>query len=326
MRDRRQAPKRHWLALVALAGALVGGCQSELLSFPSLTGGEPGAKRTSPEELPLGSWKRDNLHCAQDRCERWYEIEIEETGMLRVDLYAPAGSDLPDCEMQLETADGDPVAAHTGRVKTQRRLRHETGPASYRLRVASAGSNQELFDFEVVAELRSGTQSEKGSAPRTRPKSTSPPAPRKRPNIPRAKMPPPKQPAHERASQQEPGPSQPEAGALEVQAVEIEADPQTTFVPLPKPPPAPESIWIVAEVLDVEETDGEVSAVMVEAGVPDGIQPGMQGELFEGENTIGRIEVIDVYPAGSRARIVGPLAAPVSFDTLSRIEIPPDGE
>ena len=83
---------------------------------------------------------------------------------------------------------------------------------------------------------------------------------------------------------------------------------------------------MIAEVLDVEETDGEVSAVMVEAGAPDGMRPGMQGELFEGDTAIGEIEIVDVYDTGSRARIVGPLSAPVSFDTLSRIAIPPDGE
>ena len=53
----------------------------------------------------------------------------------------------------------------------------------------------------------------------------------------------------------------------------------------------------------------------------------MQGVLFEGDVVIGRIEVVDVYPTGSRARILGELSAPVSFDTFSRIEIPqgPDG-
>jgi hypothetical protein len=200
--------------------------------------------------------------------------------------------------MQLETEDGDLVAAHTSRVQTQRRLRHETGPATYRLRIVSKGS-RDLFDFEVVAELRKQAAPAKSPPRRARTKPAPAPGASTPPDIPLATT---------RPAPEKPKPDD----ALEA--------------PLDEPIAGPQPTWVVAEVLDVEKSDGKLSAVMVEAGTPDGIRPGMQGELFEGETVIGRIEIVDVYPTGSRARIVGTLSAPVSFDTLSRIEIPPNGE
>ena len=154
MRDRRRASRGPSLALIAAATLLLSACQSDLLSSFTLAGEKRGAERSSAVDLPLGSWTRDTLHCAAGRCERWYEIEVEQAGMLRVDVYAPVGRDLPDCELSLETEDGEPVPARVGRVQTQRRLRYETGPETYRLRIASKGRSQDLLEFEVVAEVR----------------------------------------------------------------------------------------------------------------------------------------------------------------------------
>ncbi len=91
MRDRRRVPSGPWQALAALSAALLVGCQSDLLSFASFNSSESGSERAVAEELPLGSWTRDRLHCVKDRCERWYEIAVEERGTLQTDLYAPVG-------------------------------------------------------------------------------------------------------------------------------------------------------------------------------------------------------------------------------------------
>jgi hypothetical protein len=321
MRDWRHVPPGPWrgLPLVAvLLLAFVTSCQGDLMSMPSFGADNDAPGRDAAQLLPLGTWKRDNLHCAAGRCERWYEIEVSESGMLRVDLYAPVGEELPDCEMRLETWDGEPLSVRTGRVQTQRRLRHEADEGTYRLRVVSKG-NQELFDFEVVAEVRKGEKKSRTAG--TKKKQSSPQKKKqqkkssKPPDIPVAKLPTP-----------------PDADELEQQIVEepvvpAEAEPVPEPIEeLPPEPPAPQAVWVVAEVLDVEEADGEPTAVMIEAGAPDGIVPGLQGELYEDDAVIGQIEVVEVYPSGSRAKIVGPLTAPVSFDTLSRIQIPPDGE
>jgi hypothetical protein len=132
----------------------------------------------------------------------------------------------------------------------------------------------------------------------------------------------------------QPESTQPAPGTPEPSEEPLAEEPPT--IPEPAPEPVPEPVvpaprrWIVAEVLDVEEASGEPFAVMIEAGEPAGIREGMRGELVEGDVVIGTIEIVDVYPSGSRARIVGPLSAPVSFDTVSRIPLdapnPPDGE
>lgn len=315
MRDRRRASRGPSWAVTAAAALFLASCQSDF--FSSLTAGlgagSSGAERTDAVELPLGSWTRDSLHCAEGRCERWYEIEVNRPGTLRVDVYAPVGKGLPDCELSLETETGEALPARVGRVQTRRRLRYEGEAETYRLRIASAGQSQELFEFEVVAEVREPESKPAAATPAKPPARARPVAkPSPRPEIPIAKPP---EPAESEASAlpaPEPEPPPP-----------TEPPPPQELVTLPEPPPPPGPIWVVAEVLDVEEAGGTTTAVMLEAGAPDGISPGMQGELYEGDTVIGRIEVVDVYPSGSRARITSRLTAPISFDTLSRIEVPP---
>lgn len=308
MRDPRQEAPNPWLAVSAIAGFLLvftTGCESGMFAPP-----DAASRQGQTQPLPLGSWTRDSLHCAVARCQRIYRIDLEEPGSLQVDLYAPAGSGLPDCTLMLETEDGQPVDARTGRVQTRRRLHADTGPGTYRLRVVAKGENQGLFDFELVAQLETpptaGTSSaerrpappRRETPPRTPPPGAKPPIPMAKPPIPVATLP-----------SAPPEPQVDEGTGLEA--------PGEASVPEPEP------VWIEAVVLDVEETDGKPSAVMLEAGYPAGVRPGMSGELFDAGREIGRIEVVDVYPSGSRARILGSLSAPISFDTVSRIEITP---
>jgi hypothetical protein len=206
-------------------------------------------------------------------------------------------------------------------VRTQRRLRQTIEPATYYLKVSAVGENRERLDYDIFAKVdtdarRPAPAPPPSSEPAPRPARTH--APKPRPEIPMAKHPP-EVPEAEPAEE----PTAPRAAEPPVPPAPVPA-------PLPEPPPAPEPTWVVAEVLDVEEASGKPAAVMIEAGEPDGIRAGMRGELVEEDVVIGRIEVVDVYPSGSRARIVGPLLAPVSFDTVSRIavdqNVPPDGE
>jgi hypothetical protein len=86
----------------------------------------------------------------------------------------------------------------------------------------------------------------------------------------------------------------------------------------PSPPPAP--VYIESELLEVERDGGEPVAILIEAGTSQGLVPGQSGELVEGGRVIGRIEVVDVYAAGSRARIIGGLRAPITLDTRARVQ------
>jgi len=88
----------------------------------------------------------------------------------------------------------------------------------------------------------------------------------------------------------------------------------------PPPPPPKRKVTVPSEVLEVERAGGEPVAVLLEAGTSQGIAPGQRGELVEGGQVIGRIEVVDVYAAGSRAKIVGGLTSPITLDTSAQIE------
>jgi hypothetical protein len=72
-------------------------------------------------------------------------------------------------------------------------------------------------------------------------------------------------------------------------------------------------------VIEVERAGGEPIAILLEAGTSQGVKPGQSGELIESGQVIGRIEVVDVYSAGSRARIVGGLSSPITLDTRARL-------
>ena len=90
--------------------------------------------------------------------------------------------------------------------------------------------------------------------------------------------------------------------------------------PPPPPPPTTPKVWIASEVLEVERQGSEPVAVLLEAGTSQGMKPGLTGELVEADQVIGKLEVVDVYAEGSRARIVGALTAPITLDTTARLE------
>jgi hypothetical protein len=87
----------------------------------------------------------------------------------------------------------------------------------------------------------------------------------------------------------------------------------------PKPPPM---IAVSAEVLEVERSDGEPAAVLLDVGSERGTAVGQRGELVDGDRVIGQLEIVDVYAEGSRAKIVGGLTAPISLNTSARIQQP----
>lgn len=95
--------------------------------------------------------------------------------------------------------------------------------------------------------------------------------------------------------------------------------PQRAKKKAPRPPPL---VALPTEILEVERSDGEPSAVLLDAGSDQGAALGQRGELVEGGQVIGQLEIIDVYPDGCRAKIVGGLTAPISLQTSARIMKP----
>ncbi len=90
----------------------------------------------------------------------------------------------------------------------------------------------------------------------------------------------------------------------------------------PAPPPKPEFEKVRSAVLQVERQDGRVTAVLLESGSGQGMRPGLRGSLVQGGRVIAQIEVIDVFPEGSRARVDGALAAPITASTMAEIDVP----
>jgi hypothetical protein len=89
------------------------------------------------------------------------------------------------------------------------------------------------------------------------------------------------------------------------------------------PRPAPQEVPpTLVEVLEVERENGEPVAVLIDAGTPMGIEAGLRGSLVDNGQQIGRIEIVDVYDSGSRARLIGPLAAPITIDTEAVLRLP----
>jgi hypothetical protein len=62
--------------------------------------------------------------------------------------------------------------------------------------------------------------------------------------------------------------------------------------------------WIRSDVIEVE---ADSSSVLIEAGKTQGLSRGQRGELVQAGQTIARIELVEVYESGSRARLLAPV-------------------
>jgi hypothetical protein len=88
------------------------------------------------------------------------------------------------------------------------------------------------------------------------------------------------------------------------------------------PAPTPRTVRLESELLEVERSGGAAVAVLIEAGIAEGIRQGMRGELVERGRVIGRIEVVKAYSAGSRAKIVGGLSGKLTQDARAVFQLP----
>ena len=321
-----------WIAVSALS------CQSlqESLYGPQRTA-PAGDSRAEATLVGVGGWEKDRLHCDAGRCERWYTVQLSDPGVLKVDLYAPTGARDPDCEMVLEDDAGEVLATRTGRVKSRRQLRYDADPGKYLLKVRSKGDNKGSLAYELNVRL-----GEKAAPAPRRVVKRKPAKPEKPEKLEKLETP-------EKPESTSTAGDPPEETPTEVVVVEDDPfdspggipdvpiapgygdgeeleDGTSSNVAEPPPPPEPEPVYVEAEVLDLEEEEGEVRVVLIEAGEKQGLVLGMRGQLVDGGQEIGQIEIIQVLQSGSRARVLGSLTGSIGFDTLSRIEVPPDGE
>lgn len=97
---------------------------------------------------------------------------------------------------------------------------------------------------------------------------------------------------------------------------------RASFRPKPHPKPAPRFSVVKATLLEVETRDDGGQAVLLDKGSRAGIAQGQRGRLLQGGDTIAEIEILDVYPDGSRALIRGSLKAAITPSTVAEVDVP----
>lgn len=90
--------------------------------------------------------------------------------------------------------------------------------------------------------------------------------------------------------------------------------------PSPPPPPPPAYRTVEARVVEMERAGSE-QRVVLDQGEQAGIRSGQRGRLVDGGRTLAEIEVIAVFPTGSRAKIVGSMSGGVSRTTRAEIRV-----
>jgi hypothetical protein len=104
-----------------------------------------------------------------------------------------------------------------------------------------------------------------------------------------------------------------------------------TFTPKPKPKPKPAVVipreephfrTVNASLLEVEARPDGGQAVLIDQGTRSGVAAGQRGRLLIGGKKLADIEIIDVYPDGSRALIRGSLGAAITPNTVAEVDVP----
>jgi hypothetical protein len=118
--------------------------------------------------------------------------------------------------------------------------------------------------------------------------------------------------------------TEPEASGATAYSVRAEFAPRVVPRPAttPAPPPPPQVSVYTTRVVEFAQGQGETQFATVAGGVNAGMRVGLRGRLKDGGRVIGQLQVVEVFPAGSRVRIDGALAAPVTARTVVEIDVP----
>ena len=107
---------------------------------------------------------------------------------------------------------------------------------------------------------------------------------------------------------------------------------RAVFTPKPKPKPAraapqskpapPKFRTVKGQLLEVEARADGGEAVLIDQGSRAGIERGQRGRLLIGGRKVAEIEILDVYPDGSRAAVRGSLGSALTPDTVAEVDVP----
>ncbi len=89
-----------------------------------------------------------------------------------------------------------------------------------------------------------------------------------------------------------------------------------------KPPPAPRFETKHAQVLEIDETGPHGRAVLLDAGVAQGLRLGLRGRLLDGGRVIAAIEIVEIYPEGCLASVEGGGSSPIGPSSAAEIYVP----
>ncbi len=77
-----------------------------------------------------------------------------------------------------------------------------------------------------------------------------------------------------------------------------------------------------AEIVRVEGLSGLPSYIVLDAGSRDELRAGLAGELLEDGAPIAAFELIQVDDRSSRARLLRPPTAAITYATRARVRVP----
>jgi hypothetical protein len=108
---------------------------------------------------------------------------------------------------------------------------------------------------------------------------------------------------------------------------------RVVFTPKPKPKPAPRAApapkpaaakfrTVKGQLLEVEARPDGGETVLIDQGSRSGVERGQRGRLLNGGRKVAEIEILDVYPDGSRALVRGSLGSALTPDTVAEVDVP----
>jgi hypothetical protein len=98
--------------------------------------------------------------------------------------------------------------------------------------------------------------------------------------------------------------------------------------PPPEPTPLPEEPQfetLTSEVLEVVARPNQPDSVLLSKGSSDAVREDLYGRLIKDGAEIVKIQIIEVYPDGSRAQLLDYPVEPIDHTTVAEIDIPVSG-
>ncbi len=114
--------------------------------------------------------------------------------------------------------------------------------------------------------------------------------------------------------------SEPEAVGATKYTVRADFTPRAKPAP-PKPAP-PQTVLYTSRVVEFAQGQGATQLATIAGGTAAGLRPGLRGRLKDGGRVIATFEIVEVFSAGSRVKLDGPLASAVTAQTIVEVDVP----